>query len=113
VNALLALHESTEDKHWLQLALKLTDKQLELYHDKINGGFFESASDQHVLFRSRSAYDGALPSANAIAIENLDKLARITQDKKWQQLADHSLSAFSAAINVSPASAGWMVSVIP
>ncbi|UCB54446.1 MAG: thioredoxin domain-containing protein, partial [Thiotrichales bacterium] len=77
VNGLLALYSQTGEKHWLQRAEKLTNKQVQLFHDAQSGGFYESATEKHVLFRSRSAYDGALPAPNAIAIENLYLLARL------------------------------------
>jgi len=65
-----------------------------------------------VLFRSRSAYDGALPAPNAIAIENLTALADLTGDKKWQKMADQTIGAFAGALNNDPAAAAWMVSLI-
>ena len=111
-NALLALYEYEHDKRWLQLAIKITQRQIALFSDERRGGFYESASDESLLFRSRSAYDGALPSPNAIAMDNLLRLSSATQDKTWRKYYDRSVSAFSASINASPASAAWMLAII-
>ncbi len=113
VKGLLSLYRVTGDRKWLNLGVKLTERQIEFFHDEINGGFFESREDEHVLFRSKSAYDGALPSANAIALDNLQALFRLTRNKKWQQLAEQTAAVFGATINANPPSAAWMLSVMP
>lgn len=113
VKGLLSLYHVTGDRKWLNLGVKLTERQIELFHDEVNGGFFESREDQHLLFRSKSAYDGALPSANAIALDNLQELSMLTRNKKWQQLAEQTAGVFGATINDNPPSAAWMLSVMP
>ncbi len=109
-NALLALYRQTQDRAWLERATDLTNRQITLFYDKGKGGFFESSADEYVLFRSKSAYDGALPSANAVAIANLRQLAKLQKDKQWETHATETLGAFSSSINASPASASWMLS---
>ena len=112
INGLLALYEHTKSRQWLELAQQLTSKQVQLFYDRGKANFYESATDRHVLFRSRSAYDGALPAPNAIAVENLYRLAEFSGDKKWRQMANDTLASFAASINSSPASAAWMTSLI-
>ncbi len=112
VNGLLALYKQTSNKKWLGLAQQLTAKQVQLFYDDNKAGFYESATDNNVLFRSRSAYDGALPAPNAVAVENLYMLAGLTGDKKWRQMADDTLASFAASINSNPGAAAWMLSVI-
>ena len=112
-NALLALYAHTGDRSRLELARQLTERQVGLFHDPDGGGFYESASDHNVLFRSRSAYDGALPAPNAIAIDNLYRLAGFTGEKKWRRMADRTLASFAPSVNSDPASAGWMLSLKP
>jgi uncharacterized protein YyaL (SSP411 family) len=112
VNGLLALYAYTDDKQWLQQAQQLTEKQIQLFHDTGHGGFYESGVDQNLLFRSRSAYDGALPAANALALENLMVLATLTGEQRWRKLADETKSAFAASINNNPVAASWMMSLM-
>ena len=111
VNGLLALYQLTDDQRWLDRALKLTSRQTQLFQDKAGGGFFESTAGKHLLFRSRTAYDGALPAPNAVAAENLYLLASLTGDCGWRRLADATVAAFAASINDDPAAAGWMLSI--
>ena len=112
INGLLALYEHTKSRQWLELAQQLTSKQVQLFYDRGKANFYESATDRHVLFRSRSAYDGALPAPNAIAVENLYRLADLSGDDKWRQMANDTLVSFAASKNSDPASAAWMTSLI-
>ena len=112
VKGLLALYERTNSKQWLELAQQLTAGQVRLFYDHSKAGFYESATDKNVLFRSRSADDGALPAPNAIAVENLYRLAGLTGEKKWRQMANDTLTSFAASINSSPGSAAWMTSLV-
>jgi uncharacterized protein YyaL (SSP411 family) len=112
VNGLLALYQHTNNRQWLTLAQQISKQQVQLFYDSDDGAFYESGPDKNVLFRSRSAYDGALPAPNAIAIENLTLLAELTGDKEWQTMANQTVSAFAGAINNDPAAAAWMVSLI-
>jgi uncharacterized protein YyaL (SSP411 family) len=112
VNGLLALYGFTNDSRWLSQALQLTARQVELFHEADLGGFYESGADRNVLFRSRSAYDGALPSANAVAVENLLLLANYSGDEKWRRMANATIAAFTGSINNDPVAAGWMLSLI-
>jgi uncharacterized protein YyaL (SSP411 family) len=112
INGLINLYEATNDRHWLNKAISLSKKQNELFLDEKNGGYFEaSARDSTLLFRSKSIYDGAMPAANAIAIANLDDLARYTNDKQWEKYRDMSYSIFSAVMNTSPAATAMALSV--
>ncbi len=112
INGLLALHRQTKDKRWLELAQRLAVSQVKLFHDADTGGFYESQGDARLLFRSRSAYDGALPAPNAIAAENLYELAGLTGEHDWRQMADGVIAAFAASMNNDPVSAAWMLSVV-
>ena len=112
ISGLLALYEHTKSRQWLELAQQLTLKQVQLFYDQGKTNFYESATDRHVLFRSRSAYDGALPAPNAIAVENLYRLADFSGDNKWRQMANDTLASFAASINSNPASTAWMTSLI-
>ena len=112
VNALLALYQYDHQPRWLDLAKQLMQWQQQQFYDEHHGGYFEAAPDRNLLFRSRSIYDGALPAANAVVIDNLQQLAEITGEKKWRQLAQQAVDAFAASVNASPSSAAWLLSVL-
>lgn len=112
INGLLTLYQQTGSKQWLLLALRLSAKQQQLFLDNSKGGYYESAADNNLLYRSRSAYDGALPAANAVAVENLQLLTRLTGDRAWQQTAEQAIASFAVSINSDPAAAAWMLSLV-
>ena len=113
VNALLALHRQSGDKHWLRQAQNISRWQIAHFADEDHGGFFEAPDDRHLLLRSRSIYDGALPAANAVALDNLQQLHALTGNEDWQQQVQRAIEAFAASANASPMSAAWFVSLLP
>ncbi len=101
VRGLLALHRADGDGRWLERARALTGEQIERLADP-RGGFCVAGERPDVLFRSREVFDGALPSANAVAVLNLLELARRTGEDRWLQLAEATLRAFGAIVEQQP-----------
>ena len=68
------------------------------------GGYFNNASDNSgdLLVRERSHIDNATPSANGIALSNLVRLARLTDNSKYFDRAEQGLQAFSCVLSQSP-----------
>jgi hypothetical protein len=88
VSALIALYETTFDPVYLSRALALNATFVTRFQDKENGGFFATSDHaEKLLVRKKEWYDGAVPSANAIAFENLTWLARVTEDKNLEAAA--------------------------
>ncbi len=100
---LIELYEATFDARYLQEAFALNRMMLDHYWDDKHGGFFQTADDgEELLVRMKDAYDGAIPSGNAVAICNLLRLASISGDEELARCAKQSMTAFSAAIEQSP-----------
>ena len=77
--ALLDLYEAQFDLRHLELAVRLTEKQRELFEDTEPGGFFSTAAGDHrLVLRVKEDYDGAEPSGNSVAVMNLLRLAQMT-----------------------------------
>jgi Highly conserved protein containing a thioredoxin domain len=69
--ALLDLYEAALDAKYLDRAVELTRKMLELFEDSDQGAFFSTAGgDPHLVMRMKEDYDGAEPSGNSIAALN-------------------------------------------
>ena len=116
IYGLLEVDKASNNNQWLSWALALQEKQDELFLDKNSGAYFEStADDTNILFRSKSIYDGALPSPNAIALSNLRKfsvLADKPADKNsFSQKADKLVNSFAAAVNEHPPSAAMLLAI--
>jgi len=108
--ALLDLYESQFDLRHLQAAIRLTEKQMELFQDAAAGGFFSSAADDATLvMRMKEDYDGAEPSGNSIAVRNLLRLAQITNRAEFQEAASKTLNAFGSRISNVPAAVPEML----
>ena len=103
VNALLDLYEASFDTAWLQLAMALTEKQIVLFADEAQGGFFEtSGADRSVLVRLKADYDGAEPTGNSVSALNLLRLAWITGNQDWLARAGTIFEAFGGRLNDYP-----------
>jgi uncharacterized protein YyaL (SSP411 family) len=101
---LLDLYEATGTETWLDRAVQITDRQIELFYDDTGGGFYDTAGDQeHLLVRSKSFYGGARPTGNAIALTNLVELYEVTGDDRYRQRAETSFQYFGQALQRSPA----------
>ena len=101
--ALLDLYEAQFDRRHLDLALRLTEKQRELFEDTAQGAFFSSQEgDSQLVLRVKEDYDGAEPSGNSIALGNLLRLAQITNREDLRASAERLLAAFAARLTAAP-----------
>ncbi len=102
---LLDLYEGSFDIHWLDVALSLARKQIEIFWDQPNGGFFdtpEKVNEPAILLRTKDDYDGAEPTGNSIAALNLLRLGQMTDNKEWHQMAEATINAFGSRIQQTP-----------
>jgi uncharacterized protein YyaL (SSP411 family) len=97
---LLELYRSTFQNHYIDMAVRLNKKFIDLFWDKTDqAGFYYTATDNKELpIRQRIIYDGALPSSNTIALLNLLHLARITQHPDLFEKAETIIQRFTADI---------------
>ena len=101
--ALLDLYEAQFDLRHLELALRLTEKQMEVFEDRVHGGFFSSAAgDTSLVVRIKEDYDGAEPSGNSVAVMNLLRLAEMTDRAQFREAAERALAAFAPRLAVAP-----------
>lgn len=116
IYSLLEVYQASGDNQWLAWALELQYTQEKLFLDHASGAYYESvATDKSLLFRSKSIFDGALPSANAIVLSNLrqfSELAKSVEQKKlFSTQAGRLVSSFATVVNENPASASMLLSV--
>ena len=108
---LLATYEATFDPHYLQQAKFFADEMIRLFGDKVSGGFFFKAKDdQSLIFRTKDAYDGAMPSGDSTAAMGLGKLGRLMMVKNYDDNAHATVNVFSAEIRSSPTGFTHMLS---
>ncbi len=116
IKGYLELYEATFERVWLDRAIQLQQEQDERLWDEEDGGYFMSRAAPDVLVRTKTDYDGAEPSGNSIAAQNLFRLALLTEDAKYQaraeQLVRYGLSKvgnYPYAMPEMMAAAHWMV----
>jgi len=100
---LIELYEATFDLRRLEAALDLSRTMLDLFWDSAAGGLFLSGEGHEALIlRGKEIYDGALPSANAVAAMNLFRLGRLTGRNELEEQAERILEAFSGQVSQTP-----------
>lgn len=89
---LLELYQTDFNNKWFTAAKELADEMIEKFHDP-DGGFFDTPNDgEALLFRPKDVQDNATPSGNALACEALVKLAALTDEGRYRDLAESSLA---------------------
>ena len=107
---LLDLYEAQFDRRDLELAIRLTEKQMELFEDPEHGAFFSSAADDRSLvMRVKEDYDGAEPSGNSVAAMNLLRLAGFTNRAGFRESAEKTLAAFASRLAAAPSALPQML----
>jgi uncharacterized protein YyaL (SSP411 family) len=107
---LLDLYEADFHLPYLLSAIRLTEKQIDLFEDKAGGGFYSTAAgDSSLVMRIKDDYDGAEPSGNSVAACNLLRLAQVTDRKDFRAAADRLLRAFAQRLRDHPVTAPQML----
>ncbi|QSJ16790.1 thioredoxin domain-containing protein [Nostoc sp. UHCC 0702] len=115
IKALLDLHQAsfvgdenqvipTQHSVWLKKAIAIQDEFDQFLWSLELGGYNNTSSDasQDLIVRERSYTDNATPSANGVAIANLVRLALLTDDLHYMDLAEQALKAFSSVMLSAP-----------
>jgi len=111
IQGLLDLYAANHDLSRLQQAIKLTKKQLADFTDE-KGGFYDTPESAELLARLKEAYDGAEPSGNSVSALNLLRLAALTDNQEWAEIARKSISSFAAILSKYPPAMPLMLSAM-
>ncbi len=105
VKGLLGLYRATGDEEWLNSAKTLTDTMIQLFWDDKNGGFYYTKADaKYLIVRTKKPYDSAIPSGNAVAVENL-----LAFGSNYQNYAERTLQIFAESMSQAPSSFMYML----
>jgi len=102
VKGLMALYGAGYDPRYLERALELTERAIDLFWDEGEGGFFFMADGDDGAPRRKEIYDGAVPSGNSVMFMNLIRLARLTGRADLEDRASRLAAAFDAEIAAGP-----------
>lgn len=103
IQGLLDLYEADFDTSWLEWALALQEKQIELFEDPATGGFFASnPDDESIIMRVKKEHDSAEPAATSVSVRNLGRLAALLHDDALLAQAQKSAKSMAVVIERSP-----------
>lgn len=104
VQGFLSLHQATLDIKWLESAIDLTRMMLDECYDSQSGILYDTPKEQeaHLFLRSRNDFDGALPSGVATATLVLLKMAVLTGNMGYRDIAQKNLSSLNKNIGKMP-----------
>jgi uncharacterized protein len=100
IRAALALHETTGARRYLDQALQW---QRALDRDYVNadtGIYYLTAADaEGLVIRPAATTDEATPNHNAVAAQNLIRLAVLSGDNQWREKADRLIAAIAPSVS--------------
>lgn len=103
IHGLLSLYQTTFDLKFAEQARELQQEMTTSFWDDENGGFFSTpAGNVELPVRPKELYDGAIPSANSVALFNLLFLSRLTGDPQWEDRAQAQIRAFAGTVKSQP-----------
>jgi uncharacterized protein YyaL (SSP411 family) len=105
-DALLTLYEVTGEPAWFQSARRLCDDMVERYFEPV-AGFYDTAIDgDPLLVRPRTLDDNAVPAGRSTAALALLRLALLTGEARWREIAVATVAPLGPAIGRAPVGLG-------
>lgn len=108
IKALVDLQKANPaETQWLEAAIDIQAEFDRWFWANDMAGYFNTASDNSLdlIVRERGYTDNATPSANGIAINNLIRLSRWTENLDYLDRASRALQSFSPVLEESPTAA--------
>ncbi|MCM1990237.1 thioredoxin domain-containing protein [Oceanirhabdus seepicola] len=88
---------------YLEKAIELTEKMIELFWDEDSHGFYLYGNDsEELIVRPKELYDGSVPSGNSVSAHILLKLYNITGTTEYLEKAEDLFKAFGSTAEDTP-----------
>lgn len=112
-SGLLTLFETTGEIIWFQEAVVLAETMIKEFWDEDEGGFyFTGKSHEQLIVRSKDYFDNATPSGNSVAAEVVLRLALLTNEQHYRDLAVRIFRLISQPVRRYPSGFGYALSAI-
>ena len=103
VDCFVRLSEATGEARWIAEARAAADALVGLFADPDGPGFFTVGSDgEQLIVRQKDLFDGATPSANAVAASALLRLSALTGERSSAEPAVAVLSSMADLMREHP-----------
>ncbi len=110
IQGLLDLYEASFDVGKIDMAMKLQQREDDLFRDAKQGGYFSTSdADPNVLLRMKEAEDMAEPSPNSITVLNLLRLGYTLDQSDARRPAEGTLIGFAKQLEAAPSSMPQML----
>jgi hypothetical protein len=111
---LCELYEAGFEARWLREATALLDALIARYWDTEGGGFFLTADDAEagISGRQKQLVDGAVPSANSVALLVLTHLAAVTENEEYRRKAEQMMRLYPREAADNPMGYGFFLSAL-
>ena len=109
-DGLLALYEATFERRWLDAAVELADRMIELFWDEGAGAFYDTGRDhEELVVRPRDVFDNAQPCGGSVASDLLLRLSVVTGNEDYAAKAVTPLRTLAELMGRAPAGTGrWL-----
>lgn len=113
IEGLVTLYETCGEFRWLKEAIALTDRMIEEFWDREGGGFFFTGeSHESLIVRSKDYFDNATPSGNSVAAAVLLRLAILTNNERYREIAQAVLGLIADSTRRYPSGFGYALSAM-
>jgi uncharacterized protein YyaL (SSP411 family) len=113
IMGLIELYQASFEAPYLAAAKELADLMIEYFWDNEEGGFFFTPSDgEELLIRRKESLDNALPSGNSAAMTELLRLARLTGEMSYEEIAIRIGRRFAASAAEYPSLHPYMMTAV-
>ena len=113
VDALTRLGEATGEARWTDEAISSADLLLDLFTDRVNGGFFTTGDDaERLVTRPKDVLDNAHPSANSLAAVALLRLGALTGERRYTEAAESVLLLLGRLVADHPTAFGHLLGAV-
>jgi len=111
IDGLLELYQCTYEARWVAAAVELAQAMVE--HFRAPQGFYDTSDDHEALIdRPRHIQDNAVPSGNAMASWVLLRLADLTLETRYVDLAEDNLRSVQQWLGQYPLGfAQWLIAL--
>jgi uncharacterized protein YyaL (SSP411 family) len=103
IEGLLSLHRATFEGKWLKQAIRLTKIMIEQFWDDHTGSWYDTGKRHEQLFiRPRNLTDDVMPCGSSAATMILLKIALLTNNELFQDIAEKSLHSVAEVMKQYP-----------
>jgi uncharacterized protein YyaL (SSP411 family) len=112
IEGLVELYQTTFNPHWYLAAKELADAMVD-HFSAPDGSFYDTSDDHETLItRPRELQDNAVPSGNAMAALTLQRLAGLSLEPSYAEIAQQNLCAMQPLLSKYPLGfAQWLIAL--